>query len=258
MGNFIDRTGEVNKANNGLMMKIIACRSADDIDIEFEDGFVVYHKNYANFKKGSIRHPNVKNPNLIEAGLRTTNLKRKTRKKEYARNKYIGMTKQMNNGMVAKIIEYVDWYNISVQFEDGTIVNKRTMYSFLSGQIGNPNHTVPHVHSKDVGVIKVSKCGFKVKLIEYIDSQTKCKVLFEDGVLKEMWYYAFVQGKIIHPGFSNSRGYCHSDKYLSFTNLKESFNSNGKVFYFCKDKDGSGNLLTPQQMMEKSGIKAVF
>lgn len=255
MGNFIDRTGEVNKANNGLMMKIIACRRADDIDIEFEDGLIVYHKTYASFKKGSIRHPNIKNPNLIEAGLHTINLKRK---KEYARNKYIGMTKQMNNGMVAKIIEYIDWYNISVQFEDGTIVVKRTMNGFLNGQIGNPNYTVSHVHKKDVGVTKVSKCGFKVKLVEYIDSQTKCKVLFEDGVLSEVWYNRFIQGKILHPGFSNIRGKIFSFKYLDFTNLKESFNANGKVFYHCINKEGVSELYTPQMMMEKSGIKAVF
>ena len=57
MGNFIDRTGEVNYNNQGEKMTIIAYRKAIDIDIQFEDGSVAYNKCYGNFKKGLIKHP---------------------------------------------------------------------------------------------------------------------------------------------------------------------------------------------------------
>lgn len=68
MGKIVNRVGEVKKANNGLMMRIIAYRSRRDIDIEFEDGVIVYHRSYDKFILGSIRHPNVKNLNQVNAG----------------------------------------------------------------------------------------------------------------------------------------------------------------------------------------------
>ena len=48
-----DRVGEENVANCGLKMKIIAYRSATDIDVQFENG-IIKHRCYANFKHGSI------------------------------------------------------------------------------------------------------------------------------------------------------------------------------------------------------------
>lgn len=260
MGKIVNRVGEVKKANNGLMMRIIAYRSRRDIDIEFEDGVIVYHRRYDNFILGSIKHPNVKNLNQVNAGFQhKSNLSNNniSSRNTEAKRKYMGMIKTMNNGRSAKLINYIDWGNISVEFDDGTIVTQRTMSSFLNGQISNPNYNV-FDKKKEIGTVKISKCGFKVKLVEYIDAKTKCKVLFEDGILKEMWYCGFQQGKIIHPGFNRARGKCSSSKYLNFTDLNESFNSNGRVFYFCKDSNGAGDLLTPQQMMEKSGVKKVF
>ena len=43
MGNFIDRTGEINYNNQGEKMTIIAYRKAIDIDIQFEDGSIAYN-----------------------------------------------------------------------------------------------------------------------------------------------------------------------------------------------------------------------
>ena len=41
----------------GLMATCIAYRKADDIDIEFEDGTIVYHKYKSHFYKGNIGYP---------------------------------------------------------------------------------------------------------------------------------------------------------------------------------------------------------
>ena len=62
MGNFIDRTGEVNYNNQGEKMTIIRYSKLEGqnkitIDIQFEDGIIVYNKYYDNFKKKSIKHP---------------------------------------------------------------------------------------------------------------------------------------------------------------------------------------------------------
>ncbi len=54
------RIGEVRKNSEGYLMKIKDYRFGTDVDIEFEDGTVLYHKNYYQFKQGAIRKPNNK------------------------------------------------------------------------------------------------------------------------------------------------------------------------------------------------------
>ena len=56
-----NRVGESNIANNGQTMTIIEYRKYKDIDIQFEDGTIVKHKSYDNFKLGSIKNPNYVN-----------------------------------------------------------------------------------------------------------------------------------------------------------------------------------------------------
>ena len=56
MPNFIDRTGEVSYNNQGKKMTIISCKNSHKIDIQFDDGSIIYDKSYDSFKKGSIFH----------------------------------------------------------------------------------------------------------------------------------------------------------------------------------------------------------
>ena len=49
--------GESLIMNNGLKATIIACRNHDDIDVEFEDGTIVKHRQYSDFKEGRIAKP---------------------------------------------------------------------------------------------------------------------------------------------------------------------------------------------------------
>lgn len=53
---FVDRTGETIENNQGLIMKIIRYGNNRDIDVEFEDGFVVKNRIYQDFKKGEIKN----------------------------------------------------------------------------------------------------------------------------------------------------------------------------------------------------------
>lgn len=46
---------EVKYNNQGVKMWVKEYRKHDDIDVEFEDGFVFYHASMGNFKKGTIR-----------------------------------------------------------------------------------------------------------------------------------------------------------------------------------------------------------
>ena len=54
---FIDRTGEIGYNNQGEKITIIAYRNCDDIDVQFEDGTIVYNRKYGKFKIGRIKHP---------------------------------------------------------------------------------------------------------------------------------------------------------------------------------------------------------
>ena len=52
-----NRVGETNINNQGLKMTIIEYKGAKNIDIQFEDGVIVYNKSYDKFKIGRIKHP---------------------------------------------------------------------------------------------------------------------------------------------------------------------------------------------------------
>ena len=55
-----ERLGERQMANNGQMMTIIAFRSNNDIDVEFDDVTIVCHRTYGNFAIGNIGNPKSK------------------------------------------------------------------------------------------------------------------------------------------------------------------------------------------------------
>ena len=56
----IDRLGETRMMNCGMEATIIQYKNAMDIDVRFEDGSVVEHKAYGNFKRGGIVNPNIR------------------------------------------------------------------------------------------------------------------------------------------------------------------------------------------------------
>ena len=52
-----DRLGETRMMNCGMEAAIVRYNGVHDIDVRFEDGAVVEHKKYGDFKRGSIAHP---------------------------------------------------------------------------------------------------------------------------------------------------------------------------------------------------------
>lgn len=118
-----NHTNEIRTMNNGQKAEIIEYRNCYDIDIRFEDGTVVLHKDYSNFKKGAIKNPNCK-------CIQNTENRIKNRVNE---------KKMMNNGMYATIIAYRNNKDIDVKFEDNTIVSHRQYSRFKTGNIRNPN-----------------------------------------------------------------------------------------------------------------------
>jgi len=114
------RVGEKSIASNGQQMEIIKYTNADDINVKFEDGTIVEHKSYHNFKKGKIGNPNKKYCGLFKD--RT------------------GETIKARNGQMMTIIKYPNNQNMTVQFDDGTIVEHCVYGNFKRGLIQNPNN----------------------------------------------------------------------------------------------------------------------
>lgn len=52
-----DRLNEIGYNNNGERMTIVRYGNATDIDIQFDDGTIVEHREYGHFKKGQIENP---------------------------------------------------------------------------------------------------------------------------------------------------------------------------------------------------------
>ena len=66
MGKKDGRLGEIGHNNNGEEMKIVRYGNSMDIDIQFEDGTIVEHRTYFEFKKGSLKNPMT--PNVYGVG----------------------------------------------------------------------------------------------------------------------------------------------------------------------------------------------
>lgn len=172
-----EHIGEVKMANNGQEMAIIDYRSGMDIDVRFADGTIVKGRGYKEFKKGSIANP-------------TTDTKN-----------YLGKTFIANNGQKLTVIEYINSKNVTVQFEDGTIVKNRLMYNIIHGQVSNPNFSpeITKNSAKIIGETNISNAGFKMEITKY-NSSKDITVKFEDGTIAEHCdYYAFKNGAIGKP-----------------------------------------------------------
>lgn len=187
----LERLGQKNKMRCGLIATIIKYNSANDIDIQFEDGVVVKNKSYDCFNKGKIQHPILKR----SVG------EYKTRNKKQDR---IGETKMMSCGMVATIIEYREIHNIDVEFEDGTIVKNKGYGEFKKGGIKNPNLKQKN-NSKTMlkkykphreGEVAVMNNGMSAKIICYRNAKD-IDVMFDDGYISKNTTYRNFQLKTI-------------------------------------------------------------
>lgn len=181
-----NRIGEKNINTKGHLMTIIAYRDANHIDIEFEDGTIVYNKKYEKFKDGLIKNPNLKN---------------------FKCSKRIGEQTLAINGMKMTIINYINYHNISVKFEDGTIVYNKQYSGFKKGTIKHPqiNSIIDKQKNERLGKINKANNNQKMTIIEY-RSSNNIDVQFEDGtIVNNKSYLSFLNGQIKNPNKKTTR-----------------------------------------------------
>ncbi len=175
-GAYKHRVGETSVATNGMEMCIIAYHSTSDIDVQFEDGTIVEHRDYFSFIKGHISNPN----RPIQQNMCA---------------KHIGETSIARNGLKMTIIAYRKSTDLDVQFEDGVIRTHRTYHSFKLGDISHPKHA-HNMGAVRVGMTKTSTNGMKMSIIAY-NNANDIDIQFEDGVvLRHQQYCKFESGHI--------------------------------------------------------------
>jgi len=106
-----NRTGEVGINNQGVEMKIITYRNANDIDVEFPNGYVKQSVLYKSFKAGAINHV------------------------DYSER--IGEVRHTFFGSEIEIIDYVNSDSVVVRFDNGHI-KKTSWGNFNIGDVRSP------------------------------------------------------------------------------------------------------------------------
>ena len=278
----IDRLGETRMMNCGMEATIIQYKNAMDIDVRFEDGSVVEHKAYGNFKRGGIVNPNIRafvknrlgETRMMNCGMEATIIRYESAKdmdvcfkdgaivehRKYdsfkrgvignpniivsAKNR-LGETRMMNCGMKATIIRYGNNGDIDVRFEDRTIAKRKGYGDFKKGKIANPN--IKTSAENRLGETWMMNCGMEATIIRY-GGCNDIDVRFEDGaVAKHKLYDPFKKSKIAHPSISQRDG---SKDFHGFI-CKQGFKDEDRVLYECICKHcGLEDVLTPQEMIE--------
>ncbi len=171
-----NRIGETATAKNGQAMTIIAYRNNRDIDVQFSDKTVVLHKRYDHFLNGTIYNPNF--------GTAKSKI-----------NERIGLTKKMNNGLTAKIIDYKGNKHITVEFENG-IIKQGKWSEFQNGTLTTMLLSTFIPTKKRIGMKVVQNNGEEAELIEYRGSAS-CTVRFNDGTIRDTTWNNFYKEKCI-------------------------------------------------------------
>ena len=128
------RIGETRVMNCGMKATIIEYNEAHDITICFEDGLILYHKYYTDFKNGMISHVTIRNDENIK--------KAKEIWKQVVKEDRIGKTNYNKNGQLMTIKDYDGYDRVTVCFEDGTVVDDQRYEKFMKGEVVNPNDLI--------------------------------------------------------------------------------------------------------------------
>ena len=237
--NFNPRLGETKMMNCGMEATIIRYGGSADIDVRFEDGIVVEHREYREFEKGGIINPNIKataenrldETCMMNCGMKATIIRYNgvrdidvrfedgtvAEHKAYGPFKRggianpnmkvsaedrLGETRMMNCGMEATIIQYNTNKDIDVRFKDGTLVKHRQYREFKKSEIANPN--IKASAENRLGETKMMNCGMEATIIRY-SRRDDIDVRFEDGtVIEHRQYNQFERGNIANPNFKAS------------------------------------------------------
>ena len=222
--NFIPHIGETSKAKNGQTMTIVEYINANHIVVEFDDEQKTRVKtSYYSFKDGKT-----KNPNFIP---------------------HIGETSKAKNGQTMTIVEYINYYNIIVEFDDEFKTHVKTSYySFKDGKTKNPNFT------PRIGETKKAKNGQTMTIVEYINAH-RIVVEFDDEQKTQVRtsYKNFKKGETKNPNYMPHIGETSKATNGQTMTIMEYINANHIVVEF--DDEQKTRVKTSYGCFKKGTVK---
>lgn len=168
------KVGDIFYTNAGLRVRVLEVLGQRSL-IVFDDGSKRECSNNS-LKNGCVAHPSkVKNKNASD---------------------YVGMTSRHTSGELMTIEEYFGTNNITVKFEDGTVVYNKTFNSFKNGEIAKEKIDY---ESKRVGESIRHSNGMLMTIIAY-RSSIDVDIMFEDGtIVRHKRYDVFKNREIKYP-----------------------------------------------------------
>ena len=171
------RVGEQNRNTLGLMMTIIRYRSSKDLDVRFENGTVIHHRTYTEFKNGKIGLPF-----------------------RFAQQ-FIGQKSLNSDGYQMTIVGYFGNRRCVVSFQDGSKAVCSTM-QFRQGKVTKPekewagNEITFPPSSERLLETGNSKEGLTMTIVCFRDD-TDIDVALETGeIVEHTSYERFLSGEL--------------------------------------------------------------
>ena len=209
------RIGEKEMMNNGMLAEIIDYRSSGDIDVKFADGTVVTTK-YRCFKNGGIKNPNYLDPRLVKT-----------------RDKRLGEIIVSKDGRNAKIIEYNNADDITIQFDNGEKRYNQKYHQLKKGII-----TENFDPSKRLGEVFTSNFdGSLYTIIDYINEKN-ITVKFDTGEI-----ISHVAYSVASKGLLRKRNF----RYYGYKIIKNIYGA----YYLCKSKETDEEILTTDEIYNR-------
>jgi hypothetical protein len=219
------KIGETNIHNRtNMIMTIIDYRNSHDIDIQFEDGVIVYHKDYFAFKRGLIRHP------LNEAQYK------------------IGAKQKSTKGQIMTVIDIVDAKKgkIKVKFEDNTEVITYAN-AFVKGLVKNPN-----LKSELLNKIYKDRNGDKFEVIDYNGAQDITIRYIEDNNIYQHRSKQSIQEKKVPRG-----RFPYIIKNIVVEKPAYIYKNVGNFYCTC-NKCGKKDIMTIEEIKQHKCIKGDY
>ena len=180
-----DRVGETVVNKQGVTLEIIRYAHKRDIDILVrENGHILKHRNYETFHKGTITDPALPKP-----------LHKEWEKQRIER---VGETCINKAGKKCTIIEYKNWFEVTVQSEDG-ITAQTTYQRFREGGVCNDGFRRSNKEDY-IGKQNVNQDGKSMTIKAYRNC-SDIDVEFEDGAVVKSTLANFRNGKVRHPDY---------------------------------------------------------
>jgi hypothetical protein len=169
-----ERLGET-KLIRGEKATIIRYGGALDIDVEFEDGTVVRHRQYDAFNRATLTKGN----RPIKRSLETSRVGEES----------------VIKGEKARIIAYRNCLDIDVEFEDGTVYKNTTYKRFTQGNMLKHKRKYGGAFTWHIGEERRIK-GHRIRIVDYRTIYSIDCIIDDLYPLNDQRYDYFIEGRI--------------------------------------------------------------